>query len=250
MENFWIALVLFLSGLIHGLVGFAFALTAIPLLALIKGIKFSVPLISLFSFTVNLIMIILLKERKILKLPLKFFGIIFLGVFLGVKSFSILSEILLRWILFFAILIFFGFEIYQLSGKKEESFNKDFNFKAFTKPLALLVAFLVGFLGGILNTPGPPIVMHLTFLKLDKKLFKATLQVIFAFSALNAIINHFLVGNLNWFTLKLFILNLPLVLLGLFLGHWFYGKISNKVYYYLVNFFLMVTAILLLFKNS
>ncbi len=247
-EIYILAFIFFISALIHGLVGFAFALTALPLIALFKGVKFAVPLLSLFSFTVNLIMLFILHEKRILKIPIRFFLVIILGAILGVRGFTLSSEYTLRIILFFAIFVFFLWELYQLKYHQNIQFVHNINPEAFKNPKALLIAFLVGFLAGLLNTPGPPIVMYLTLLHFDKNLFKATLQIIFAFSALNAAINHYLSGNLTFELFKIYLLCMPVVLIGMILGQKLYGKLSNRVYYYLVNVFLLISALLLLIK--
>ncbi|MFN3504642.1 MAG: sulfite exporter TauE/SafE family protein [Caldimicrobium sp.] len=248
LEILSLAAVIFISGLIHGLVGFAFALTALPLLALIKEVKFAVPLLSLFSFSINLIMLIILHEKRIFKIPFYFFMVILLGVVLGVKGLTILSELTLRKILFGAILVYFLWEIYQLRINKTIKYITQINPKYFNSPLSLSVAFLVGLLGGLLNTPGPPIVIYLSMLRLDKDLLKATLQLIFAATSLMAAISHFLVGNLSKEIALLYLYLLPLAIIGLFIGQKFYLKLTNKVYYYLVNIFLLISAFLILLK--
>ena len=247
-EIYILVFILFISALIHGLVGFAFALTAVPLIALFKSVKFAVPLISLFSFTVNLFMLFILKEKRILKIPLRFFLVIILGVILGVRGFNLSSEYTLRVILFIAIFLFFFWEIYQLKYHQGISFTHKIEPEVFKRPKALFIAFLVGFLAGLLNTPGPPIVMYLTLLRFDKNLFKATLQLIFAFSALNAAINHYLSGNLTFEIFKIYFFSMPVVIIGMLIGQKLYEKLSNKVFYYLVNFILLLSAILLIIK--
>ncbi len=248
LEIYLLALIFFLSAIIHGLVGFAFALTALPLIGLFKGVKFAVPLLSLFSFTVNIIMLFILQEKRIFQIPLRFFLIIILGVILGVKGFTQSTEYTLRVILFIAILLFFFWELYQWKFYQNIQFIHEINPEVFKNPKALFIAFLVGFLAGLLNTPGPPIVMYLTLLRFDKNLFKATLQVIFAFSALMAAINHYLSGNLTFELFKIYLLCMPVVFIGMLIGQKLYGKLSNRVFYYLVNIFLLISAVLLLIK--
>lgn len=248
IEILSLATVIFVSGLIHGLVGFAFALTALPLLALIKEVKFAVPLLSLFSFSINLIMLLVLHEKRIFKIPLIFFMVILIGVVLGVKGLTLLSEPLLRKILFAAILIYFLWETYQLRRNKDRKYRTQIDPQFFKSPLSLSVAFLVGLLGGLLNTPGPPIVIYLSMLRLDKDLFKATLQLIFATTSFMAAISHYIVGNLRKEVVILYLFLLPIAVLGLFIGQKFYLRLNNKVYYYLVNIFLLLSAFLVLLK--
>lgn len=250
MEKLYlVALVLFLSGLIHGLVGFAFALTALPLLALFTGVKQAVPLMALYSLTINVLLVIILKEKKIFKIPLRFFFSLTIGVILGIQGFNLASEYLLRIILFVAIVLFFIWEMYRYRYNKEVVYNHEIESKLFSNPLGLFCALIAGMLGGLLNTPGPPLIIYLSFLRLDKDLFKATLQLILAFIALNAVISHLLVGNITYDIFMTYILILPFVIMGLYLGQRLYSRLSNRVYYYMVNVMLLITGILLLVKG-
>lgn len=249
-DDLLMGIVLFSSALIHGLVGFAFAITALPLLSLVKSVKFSVPLLSLLSFVVNLATLLLMKEKEVTKIPLRFFGAIFFGVIIGVYGFKIASELTLRVLLFIAILSYFIWDVLHHFTRKEEPYVQQINPEMFKSGKALGVAFIVGFLGGILYTPGPPIVIYFSLLRLKKDIFKATLQLIFIITALFTIINHILQGNITKETLSSFSINLPIVLLGLYLGQRLYMRLSTKAFYYLVNIFLFISAVLLLLKNN
>ncbi len=242
--------VLFSSALIHGLVGFAFATTALPLLALVKSVKFSVPLLSLLSFVVNLATFLLMKEKEVIKIPIRFFVAILAGVIIGVYAFKSASELTLRVLLFLAILFYFIWEILHRFSRKEEAYVQQIKSEAFKTGKSLGVAFIVGFLGGILYTPGPPIVIYFSLLRLKKDVFKSALQVIFMMTALFAIINHVLQGNITKETLSYFLLNLPIVIIGLYLGQRLYLRLSTRVFYYLVNVFLLISALLILLKND
>jgi len=249
-DDILVGIVLFLSALIHGLVGFAFATTALPLLALVKSVKFSVPLLSLLSFAVNLATFLLMKEKKVSNIPIRFFVAILVGVIIGVYCFKTVSELTLRFLLFIAILSYFIWEVLEHFVGKETTYLSQIDPKVFKREKSLAVAFIVGFLGGILYTPGPPIVIYFSLLKLKKDLFKVNLQVIFMMTALFAIINHAFQGNITKETFSSFLLNLPIVLIGLYLGQRLYLKLSTKAFYYLVNIFLLISAALILLKNN
>ena len=243
-----IGFILFASALIHGLVGFAFATTALPLLALIKGVKFSVPLLSLLSLLVNLATFVMLKNKDMSKLPLSFIFAILAGVVVGVYGFKIASEPTLKIILFFAILSYFIWEMFKALFKRGESYLEEVKPQVFKSFKSLTVAFIVGFLGGILYTPGPPIVIYLSILRVKKEVFMATLQVVFMITAFFAIINHILQGNVTQETFSSFMISLPIVLLGIYLGQRLYIRVSTKVFYYLVNIILFISAVLLLLE--
>lgn len=247
-----ISFILFLSAFIHGVVGFAFALTALPLLALVFSVKEAVPLMALYSLIVNIVMLVLMKEKNIFRVPFIFLFSILFGVVIGIHGFILASEIFLRVLLFVTILLFLIWEFYKIKAEQGNYSNKYtdvINVKLFKHPFSLISGFIAGLLGGLLNTPGPPLIICLSFFKLNKNLFKATLQLILAFTAFSAVLNHFIVGNITSKTLKLFILNMPIVLIGLFLGQKLYNRLTTKFYYYLVNIMLLISGVLLLIKN-
>jgi len=248
-DSLIISIVLFISALIHGLLGFAFALTALPLIALVLSMKEAVPLMALYSLVVNIFMLLLLKEKKIFKIPLCFFLALFVGILLGIRGFLVASEFMLRFILFLAILFFIIWEIYKMKRDSQTNYKTEIEEELFKHPYALGSAFIAGLLAGLLNTPGPPLIILLFHFKLNKNIFKATLQFILAFSAFSAVLNHLMVGNITLPILKLYFFNLPLVLIGLLLGQRLYSHLSNRVYYYLVNLMLFISGILLLLKS-
>ncbi len=251
MTYFAISFILFLSAFIHGVVGFAFALTALPLLALVFSVKEAVPLMALYSLIVNIVMLVLMKEKNIFKVPFIFLLSILFGVVIGIHGFILASEIFLRLLLFVVILLFLIWEFYRIKVEhgNYSKYTNVINVELFKHPFSLIFGFIAGLLGGLLNTPGPPLIICLSFFKLNKNLFKATLQLILAFTAFSAVLNHFIVGNITSKTLKLFILNMPIVLIGLFLGQKLYNRLTTKFYYYLVNIMLLISGVLLLIKN-
>lgn len=251
MTYFAISFILFLSAFIHGVVGFAFALTALPLLALVFSVKEAVPLMALYSLIVNIVMLVLMKEKNIFKVPFIFLLSILFGVVIGIHGFILASEIFLRLLLFVVILLFLIWEFYRIKVEhgNYSRYTNVINVELFKHPFSLIFGFIAGLLGGLLNTPGPPLIICLSFFKLNKNLFKATLQLILAFTAFSAVLNHFIVGNITSKTLKLFILNMPIVLIGLFLGQKLYNRLTTKFYYYLVNIMLLISGVLLLIKN-
>lgn len=251
MTYFAISFILFLSAFIHGVVGFAFALTALPLLALVFSVKEAVPLMALYSLIVNIVMLVLMKEKNIFRVPFIFLFSILFGVVIGIHGFILVSEIFLRVLLFVTILLFLILEFYKIKVEhgNYRKYTDVINVELFKHPFSLISGFIAGLLGGLLNTPGPPLIICLSFFKLNKNLFKATLQLILAFTAFSAVLNHFIVGNITSKTLKLFILNMPFVLIGLFLGQKLYNRLTTKFYYYLVNLMLLISGVLLLIKN-
>ena len=59
-----------------------------------------------------------------------------------------------------------------------------------------------GVLAGLFNTGGPPLVLYYSVAARDKMEYNSSLQVIFAVSALYAVITHIIYGNINPGTIR------------------------------------------------
>jgi len=211
--------VFLLASFVHGLAGFAFALLAVPLLSLVWPLKKIVPLMALLGGTINGLLLLSLRRhfygRRILTL---FLGAI-PGVGLGATLLSRAPEEGLRFIL---AVVLVGYGIWGLLNPTPRIRLGD--------RWGYFFGFLAGALGAALNTPGPPVVVYVTLKGWSKDEVKSALQGYFFILALLVIAAHFWEGLLNFQILGLYFKYLPPVLLGLFLGHLFYYRLSFKVY--------------------
>ncbi len=226
------ALILLGASFVHGLAGFAFALFAVPLLSLWHPLPQLIPVVALWGFTVNLILFWVLRRS----FRLQSIGGLLLGavpgVFLGSAALGLFPEKLLRSILSFTL---GGYSLWNLKGPSERL--------RVSPRWGVLFGLLAGFLGGMLNTPGPPVVVYVTLLKGPKDQIKSALQGGLLFLAALMALSHGLYGRFTWETFKFYFFYLPVILLGLFGGQKVYGRLGDRSYYRLLNFFLLLSAL-------
>ncbi|MBX6422719.1 sulfite exporter TauE/SafE family protein [Thermosulfurimonas sp. F29] len=232
------ALVLFLAAFVQGLAGFAFALLAVPLLSLEWPLLRVVPLVALCGFTLNVLMLWLLRRsfhwRPVAGLVLAAIP----GVFVGAKALGFFPEKVLRWVLFVAVS---GYALW-------ETLNPGARRIRLSPRWGPLFGFAAGFLGGMLNTPGPPVVVYVSLLRMDKDTLKSALQGAFLCIAAFMVAAHGLYGRLSPEILRLYATYLPFIVGGMFLGQWIYLRLGERSYHRLVHLFLVLSALASLLK--
>ncbi|OAQ20435.1 sulfite exporter TauE/SafE family protein [Thermosulfurimonas dismutans] len=231
------ALILFFSAFVHGLAGFAFALLAVPLLSLIRPLSEIVPVIALWGFTMNLILFWLMRRSFRLKPVLGLLLGAIPGIFLGAEALSLFPEKILRFVLFFTVSGYCLWECFPRFRKIQLS------------PLwGPVFGFMAGFLGGMLNTPGPPVVIYVNLLRVGKDELKSALQGVFMVMVGFMILAHGLYGRLGDSTLKAYLLYLPAVLFGMALGQGLYRRIGEVSYHRVIHLFLFLSALAALLR--
>jgi len=155
-----VVIIIFLSTLVRSSFGFGNALIAMPLLALVIGVKEATPLVALAGLVISLIMLI-----RLLLL-------------------TALPEPVVRTILG---LILIGFGIYNLLGVKLPVLERPV--------LAVPFGFLAGILGGAYNANGPPIVIYGVMRGWKKEAFRASLQGFFFVSSVMIVAGHAFSGS-------------------------------------------------------
>ena len=151
--------------------GFGGALLCIPLLALFYDLKFVVPVECTFEVILSVVLIPrLFKDISKGNLVLLLSGALVgsaIGIY-GLKSFE--NETLKMFLGFGIILI--ALNMLRKDTLQSASISKNWGF---------VVGVFGGILGGLFGTSGPPYVAYLSYRKLEKHVFRATLVVLFAF---------------------------------------------------------------------
>ncbi|WP_297057307.1 sulfite exporter TauE/SafE family protein [Thermosulfurimonas sp.] len=226
------ALILFTAAFVHGLAGFAFALLAVPFLSFFQPLVLVVPLVALFGFTLNAIMLWWMRRdfriRPVAGLLLGALP----GVFLGAKALGFFPERIPRLILAVTVSGYALWEIFHpgsTRGRISPAWGPIFGLAA-------------GFLGGLLNTPGPPVVIYVSLLEMQKDALKSALQGTFLLLVGGVILAHGLYGNLTPAVWHLYGRYLPAVLAGMILGQILYFRLGERSYRRLVHFLLLLSA--------
>jgi uncharacterized protein len=204
----FVLIVLFISATIRSTFGFGDALIAMPLLTMVIGIKVAAPVVAIFSFIYAVI--ILVKDWRKIKVS-GFKRIIFfviLGIPVGLFYLKDVNENLVKIVL---AIILISFSIFQLINPHLLLLKSDKS--------AFIFGFISGILGGAYNTNGPPIIIYGSLRSWEPERFRAIMQGFFFPTNLFIIIGH---GIAGFWTNQVFnwsCLGLPVVIIGIVLGH-------------------------------
>lgn len=216
---FWVGLILFCAGVIHGLSGFGSVLISIPLLAFFLDIKAVIPLANLAAVTMTLMIFFQLRRqfdwRKVWPLMLGAAP----GIALGVLFLKHLDSQVIRYVLGGILVVY---SVFSLLFKLP--------YRGAHARWAYAFGFLSGCFGGAFGASGPPIIVYTSLQSWDKDQLKAVLQGYFFLSGLMVVGSHILAGITTVRVLKLYMAALPVLVLGTFVGMIFYGLLREEGY--------------------
>lgn len=219
IEYLTIVLITFLAGFTQGLSGFGSILLALPLLTIFLDIKTVIPLVALHGFFTTLILLIELRKHlewnKILPLFVGSVPGIPLGVFFLKNMNTDTIQLTMG-------LILVSYALFSL-------FFRPMTWEIKTAGVSI-VGFLAGCLGGALGAAGPPVIVYTSLQPWTKDKIKATLQGFYTASGLVVVLLHALNGLTTIPVLWYFIISLPALVLGTYIGSFFYGRIGEKTY--------------------
>ncbi len=229
-----LAIILF-STLVRVVFGFGNALIAMPLLALVIGVRVATPLIALVGTLVALAM--LATEWRSVQLGdtwrLTLSSLI--GIPIGLWFLKGSHEALVKVVLAFLTI---GFSSYNLLKPRLITLQDD--------RLSYVVGFVAGILGGAYNTNGPPIIIFGTLRGWSAQGMRATLQGYFLLTGVIILVSHRLAGLWTPEVLRLFTLSLVPIALAVVAGTLLSRVIPEKRYDKYINLFLLVTGLALL----
>ena len=205
-------LVLFCSSLIRSTFGFGDALVAMPLLALLVGLKTATPLVALAASTIGLSILIKNWRKVRIRSAWRLIVSSAVGIPIGLALLKEAYEDVLMVILA-AVLI--GFGIYSLARPRLLTIRGE-------KP-AFAFGFIAGILGGAYNSNGPPVVIYGTLKRWDPETFRATLQGFLFPTSLFILAGHGLAGLWTGPVIRTYLYALPLVFAAVYLG----GRINR-----------------------
>ncbi len=219
--------------------GFGGGLIAVPLLSLLLGVKEAVTLVLIFQVLMGFLLIRCYRDIAWKVVGMLSVGLI-IGLAIGTVSLVMVKESILRLILAAFIFLFLT----------KTFFFNDLSFKKGSGGfLGSIAGALGGLFQGMIGTGGPPLVMFLSELKMEKEAFRATLiLLLFACNVLRVIAY----GSMGLFTgpiLEASLPALPFFGVALVVGHRIHHLISEKVYRYSVYTLLFVAAVSLALKG-
>lgn len=234
---FLIVIIIFFASFTQGMTGFGFALITVPLVGLLSGVKYAIPLAAICGLVVNLYLMFKLKSHvKYLDLKELILSAI-IGIPIGAAFVIHADQLILKKILGGIVFLFVFLSVFKII--KQTGLNKKWGY---------LFGFASGLLGGAFNTNGPPILIYFYLQGYDKIKQKASITGFFIITSITVVITHLVAGLSTseiWIdALKLF----PVVMFGIILGHYLFSRISTNIYNRLILFGLFIISLFLLFN--
>ena len=230
--------VLFVATIVRSTFGFGKALVAMPLLAMLIGVKTAAPLVALLAFASGVIIVLeswrSIHFRSAWRLVLSSAA----GIPVGLWCLKRLPEWQMHLALGVVVIVFAAHDLLRprlvtLKGEK----------------LAYLFGFAAGALGGAYNTSGPPVVIYGTLRRWPPREFRATLQGYFLPTGMLVAAGHGATGMWTGRIAWLFAIALPLVVVATLLGGWLNRRAPTEKFARWVNVLLLLIGAFLLAQS-
>ena len=187
--------------------GFGSALVAMALLPLVISIHQAVPLVTLMSLTLEIILLRHYRSAINLRALRRVLGGSLLGIPFGLYLLRGVDEASVLRLLGIVLVAYAVYALLKL------------RLPAFAHPRwGWLFGFAAGLLGGAYNTSGPPMVIYGQSQNWGPDEFKANLQSFFLVNNAIVTLGHAMGGNLTPSVWNYFLLTLPALALGIFVG--------------------------------
>ncbi len=237
MDNLWISLIILLGVFVQSLSGFGLGLVVMPLLTLLIDVRVASPLMNLIALVTLLIISIYYRKKSEFKAILGLIIPSSLGIPLGVFFLKNIEQTIT---LTFLGIVVLGYGIYSLLELPYPSIN--------SSKWGYGFAFLSGLLSGAYNTGGPPIVIYGSCCRWTPVQFRSKLNFFFFCNVIVVLINHSIQQNFTPEVWQLFIINLPMIFIGLVAGFLLSKVIDLLLFRKLVLILLIMTGLQLLIK--
>jgi len=234
-----ILLVIFIATIFRSAFGFGESLVAVPLFALWVPLNIAVPLSVLMSVTIAGVVVV--QDWKKIHLGSAGGLILFtlIGIPLGLLLLTSADERTVKAILGLIITVF---SIYLITGKQLSELKTDS-----TKWL-LGCGLLAGILGGAYGLNGPPLVIYGAKRRWSAQHFRATLQGYFLIAGIVGLMGYRLTGLLVPAVIHYYLLSLPVMLPGVFIGRAINHRLHGDKFFKYVYFALLAIGLFLLVK--
>ena len=238
IEQIFLAVfIVFVAFVITGLSGFGSGLIAIPLLAFFLPLPLVVAVLTLLSYGSTVIQSITLRQHTSWSdvWPLMPFTLVGIGFALWTLSSVHIQNLAVVLGLFIA-----AYALYALLDLKPLRGGRIW---------AVLGGGLGGYIGTIFGTGGPFYVVYLNLRKLDKSQFRATIATTFLIDGAVRLVGYTGLGYFTPQVLFLSLLLLPVLIIGLVLGHKIHFKVNQRQFYLIINLMLLVSGTMLVIKS-
>jgi uncharacterized membrane protein YfcA len=236
-----ISLIIFISSLVHGSIGFGFPMIATPLLAIVTDMKTAILYIAIPTLLINLISIY--SEGNFLQAVKKFYPLALMGMIgsaIGTQILIYSSTDFFKLLLALSIFLYlfiqkFKIHMYWIEKKKR---------------LATVVFGLIaGLIGGLTNVMASILIIYSLESKHTKKEIIQSTNLCFLFGKIIQIVLFTIHGSFNEELLSISFFSLFIVAIAMFLGLKVKNKIPQEIYRKVVKVVLFVIASFLVYQS-
>jgi uncharacterized membrane protein YfcA len=234
-----VAGIIFVAAFVRSALGFGDAVIAMPLLAMVIGLKTATPLVAFMGPTISMIILARSWRGGDMKSVARLIVASLLGIPLGIYGLARLPEEPLKIALGILILLYGVFGLARPGARIR-------NEKAW---LPWLVGWTAGVLGGATNTNGPPVVAYGMLRGWPPERFRATLQGYFLPTGLMILAGHGIAGMWTGEVFRFYLYSLPAIAIGVVLGGLVNRKLTHDLFAKFVYGFLAAMGVVLLVRT-
>ena len=235
------SLILFVSSLLHGSIGFGFPMIATPLLAMVTDMKTAIICIAIPTLLINLISIF--SEGNFLQAVKRFYPLAIIGMIgsaIGTQILIYSSSELFKLLLAFSILLYLFIQKFKIEMKwiREK------------KRLSMIIFGLsAGIIGGLTNVMASILIIYSLESKHSKKEIIQSTNLCFLFGKITQIVLFTIHGSFNEELLTLSFSSLIIVVIAMFVGLKIKDKIPKESYVKVVKVVLFLIACVLIYQT-
>ena len=161
------------------------------------------------------------------------------GILIGSLTFSYISDDGVRIIIGSIAILFILFTVLQSGNLLIKP----------TKKKGLFWSTIAGYTSFLIHAGGPPLNFYLLPQKMDKTIYVATFTLAFAIINAVKLIPYYFLGQLATSNMLISLILLPLAPIGIIIGYYLHKKVSEKIFYNLIYFFLAIGGIKLIYDG-
>ncbi len=212
-------LIILLAGFTQGFTGFGSVLIALPLLTLFLDVRVVVPLVTLFSLCINIVLFFQVHKH------LKFGRVRVLlaasvpGIFCGVYILKNFPTIYLETLIG-ALLVTFPLYLIRAKEPVRES----------ARGWPWLFGFLSGLLGGSIAASGPPVIIYTSLQPWDKHQVKSTFVGYFLFSSVAVVAVQGANRLITEEVTSYFLAGYPALIVSVLAGSLLFERVDSRSY--------------------
>ena len=162
-----------------------------------------------------------------------------IGILIGSITFSYISDDGVRIIIGSIALLFILFTVLQSGNLLIKP----------TKIKGVFWSTVAGYTSFLIHAGGPPLNFYLLPQKMHKTIYVATFTLAFAIINAVKLIPYYFLGQLAPSYMTISLILLPLAPIGIIIGYYLHKKVSEKIFYNFIYFFLAIGGVKLIYDG-